>query len=470
MSNFPYIGTWSADDAIKSLQSRFPMHTYKIHEDGYVAKKRKTGEKFERVCLHNKKPHVCQFCKDHYKKDENIIRKGCVKPAFIGPLTQAEADPFYGRNHPEAPVIQCNFTDDDIIIFNDILKARGVSVGVDCFIFDESQSNSWNIRINYQDKSYTLQHFSWMLATKRYIPDGFIIRHTCLTKGCYNSKHLIVGTQRENMLEDKIRDGTLIAGEKHHAATITDEVALAIYRSKGQGTKQQRADRFGTTFKVVKNIDSGKSWGWVTGNHKGRNKERESQQIRRDTVPRSAATPMQYQKLVETIMRDAVTKADTGCIEPVQAKNEAGYTVVGLNGHQTRAHIVMWEYYHNNCVAKDDNLVIRHIVCNNPACCNPKHLTIGTRADNFQDQYDQDRRKKRSKRPDEADASTSTKKKRQNEPAAANTEHESTSAIPTTEKDDNAMIYDAKCFDGIIDAELRNDFNRIETFKFDEND
>lgn len=455
MINFPYIGTVAIEDAIISLQERFPNHSYKIHQDGYVTKKRKTGETFERVCLHNKKPHVCRFCKTHYAADETIIRKGCVKPLAEGPLPQEAADPFFGRKIAVAPVISGNFTAELIDDYSKILQFRGIVVNENCIIFDKTKPNSWNIRVNFLEENYSLQHLSWMLATNRFIPDGFVIRHTCRTEGCYSAKHLEIGTQRQNMFEDKIRDGTLRFGENHHAATISGSTALAIYFSKGQGTKQQRADRFGISFGIVKKIDRGETWGWLTGCHKGRNKLRENQQIRRDNIPRSFATPQQYQKLVETIMARSNVIADTGCIEPDQAKDHYGYTFVCLNGHHTKAHIVMWEYYHNDCTIKDENMVVRH-KCDNPSCCNPDHLEIGTVSDNIKDQYNRNRRQKRSARPTDTAHEDNDESAKMIRVIAIN----SSDATSTATSNDEISVI----------SQLHIDFQKIDEFAFSEDE
>ena len=33
----------------------------------------------------------------------------------------------------------------------------------------------------------------------------------------------------------------------------------------------------------------------------------------------------------------------------------------------------------------DEKIIVRHVVCDNPPCCNPKHLTSGSQKDNIHD-------------------------------------------------------------------------------------
>jgi hypothetical protein len=64
-------------------------------------------------------------------------------------------------------------------------------------------------------------------------------------------------------------------------------------------------------------------------------------------------------------------------------RNFQGY---GRFQHRDRwyaAHRVAWEVASGRSVP--DGLVVRHVVCDNPPCCNPAHLTPGTRQDNAND-------------------------------------------------------------------------------------
>lgn len=58
-----------------------------------------------------------------------------------------------------------------------------------------------------------------------------------------------------------------------------------------------------------------------------------------------------------------------------------GYGSLKVDGRETLAHRLMWELTHGSI--PDDLCVLHH--CDNPPCCNPKHLFLGTKADNAQD-------------------------------------------------------------------------------------
>lgn len=62
-------------------------------------------------------------------------------------------------------------------------------------------------------------------------------------------------------------------------------------------------------------------------------------------------------------------------------KDRKGYGHFSINGILYGAHKIAWELTNNET---SKGKVIRH-TCNNPPCCNPKHLRAGTHADNVAD-------------------------------------------------------------------------------------
>lgn len=77
-----------------------------------------------------------------------------------------------------------------------------------------------------------------------------------------------------------------------------------------------------------------------------------------------------------------VTVGDADACWPwTAARNEKGYGVTGIPGRRTsKAHRVAYAVHHGD----PGNLCVLHR-CDNPPCCNPAHLFLGTRADNNRD-------------------------------------------------------------------------------------
>lgn len=66
------------------------------------------------------------------------------------------------------------------------------------------------------------------------------------------------------------------------------------------------------------------------------------------------------------------------------------FYINGVHSHAL-AHRIVYQIV-NKCILTSDDIVIHS--CDNPSCCNPKHLFIGTHNDNVQDKVNKDRQAK----------------------------------------------------------------------------
>lgn len=89
------------------------------------------------------------------------------------------------------------------------------------------------------------------------IQGGLVVRHTCDNRGCVNPKHLIVGTQQDNMNDAVERDRM----SWKHAAKVTKEDVVEIRHRRAAGEKvSDLASEYGVGEVQMSRICTGASW------------------------------------------------------------------------------------------------------------------------------------------------------------------------------------------------------------------
>jgi hypothetical protein len=97
---------------------------------------------------------------------------------------------------------------------------------------------------------------------------------------------------------------------------------------------------------------------------------------------------------------------DDACHPWMSVRNPFGYGKFWVEGKsKDYAHRVVYEVL--NGKIEDPSLVVRH-TCDNPPCCNPKHLVLGTRGDNNRDRGER-RRGREHRQHGEANANVKIK-------------------------------------------------------------
>jgi hypothetical protein len=86
------------------------------------------------------------------------------------------------------------------------------------------------------------------------IPDGLVVRHRCDNPLCVNPKHLVAGTQVQNM-RDAIERDRFPHGTDHHSLRLGDDGVKTILRSDEPA--EALAARFGVSPDYVRMIQRG---------------------------------------------------------------------------------------------------------------------------------------------------------------------------------------------------------------------
>ena len=74
-------------------------------------------------------------------------------------------------------------------------------------------------------------------------------------------------------------------------------------------------------------------------------------------------------------------KEEADCWNWTASTNKQGYGRFRYQGKKVGAHRLSWQIANGDI---PEGLCVLHR-CDNPKCCNPKHLFVGTRSDNMQD-------------------------------------------------------------------------------------
>ena len=162
-----------------------------------------------------------------------------------------------------------------------------------CWIWTGSADVYGTVTVN--KRTMGAHRASW-LAFHGEIPKGIHVCHHCDTPLCINPTHLFLGTPSDNIADMDAKgrrvtapvDGQnnpmygrrhsqqarlkqsaakvgVFVGRNHPKATIDEKKAREVLHCKGRMTAREAAETLGVSWHVVRNIWSGKSWGFIHG-------------------------------------------------------------------------------------------------------------------------------------------------------------------------------------------------------------
>lgn len=95
-------------------------------------------------------------------------------------------------------------------------------------------------------------------------PLGCVVCHGAAGKHVNSVDNLSYGTRSKNNKQDKLRDGTLIRGESHYRAVMTEDLVLHASALKRQGfTYAQLEKRLGIKRRTLRAALTGENWSHV---------------------------------------------------------------------------------------------------------------------------------------------------------------------------------------------------------------
>ena len=127
---------------------------------------------------------------------------------------------------------------------------RGANV---CWEWTANKSRGYGLLTTKRNCAPIKAHrLSWMLHYGE-IPSGMAICHSCDNPGCVNPNHLMLGTQKANMIDaakkGKLRFFRFGVGEDNNAAKLSDEQVRSMRRdyATGKFTYKEMAKKYGVS-------------------------------------------------------------------------------------------------------------------------------------------------------------------------------------------------------------------------------
>lgn len=137
--------------------------------------------------------------------------------------------------------------------------------GDDCLIWPYSRNGGGYGNIGIGDKTYLVTRVVCERLNGPAPTSDHEVAHSCGKghEGCCSPAHLNWATRTENQ-RDRLRHGTAPRGEQCGMSKLTQADVGKIRGLRGTAKQADIAEQFGIVSTTVCEIQTGKSWGWLT--------------------------------------------------------------------------------------------------------------------------------------------------------------------------------------------------------------
>lgn len=139
-------------------------------------------------------------------------------------------------------------------------NTAGVGVENECWEWQGQPDRDGYGYFRYLGKRWRAHRLAYHFAHGDVSP-GAVVRHTCDNPLCCNPRHLIAGTQRDN-ISDRDQRGRQARGSQNGRAKLTEEIVLQL-RAQSMGRRGESvrlAREFGINLTIVRDILAWRTW------------------------------------------------------------------------------------------------------------------------------------------------------------------------------------------------------------------
>ena len=239
--------------------------------------------------------------------------------------------------------------------------------------------------VSWRGKMFYAHRLAYIVKVEEDVPEGMVVRHRCKQKQCIAADCLEVGTYAENSF-DRIRDGTLLYGERSPCVKLTDASVHEIRMNLEGLSRVQLSRKYGVAYSTIGGIVINRSRIGPQQQHQKKRKRGRTDITGRDFKKELES----IEKRCEKIAMDADDPFRNRCTEPhwlpcSKVRDNGGYSVMSVGGVGRFTHRAALEAHLERPLAKDE--FARHMCARGTVrgCCNPAHLLSGTARQNVQD-------------------------------------------------------------------------------------
>lgn len=290
----------------------------------------------------------------------------------------------------------------------------------DCWIWMKSVDKNGYGKARFNGISGRAHRFAWMIANNQDVPKDLVVRHTCDVPSCCNPAHLLLGTIADNtkdMDERGRRRPGARRGENSPKAKLNSIQVRAIRNDPR--IQKAIAEDYGVSIEAINHIKLGRNWKHLLKgeeefmppdfSEQGENSQKKPSADRRSNritlVCQNCSSEFSViawrkhakycsvscrasakSRTFDIIWNYIEAKSDDECWPWIGGtKLPSGYGIIQIAGKKWRAHRVAWSIANGVDVRTlPEDIFIMH-ACDNPSCCNPSHLSSGTRLENIRD-------------------------------------------------------------------------------------